>query len=460
MPPSVAAIIFATGIVALFMLDRGPKTRSSWALWLPIVWLLIIGSRHVSVWLGVAPAVSSAQYLEGSPLDRSIYLLLLAGGMVVLVGRREAVASLLRRNRPIVLFVLYCGISVIWSDFPGVAFKRWVKSLGDYVMILILLTEDDGEIAVKQVLAKVGFVLLPLSVLLIKYYPSLGRAYASHWVGTQFFIGVASDKNMLGMACMVFGFAAAWRVIEAWSARRRDRTKVVIVHGTILAMGIWLLKLSDSATSLACFGLTSALITVHTFSDVLRKCWVLHLSVAAIVLVYASVLFLGVGDGLLSSLGRDPTLTGRTDIWDVLLEVPINPVVGTGFESFWLGKRLEHLWAFPIVYGINEAHNGYLEMFLNLGWIGVAFLAVLLWTGYKHVLRSIERNPEAGRLRLGYFVIAVVYNFTEAGIRSLDLVWIAFLLATIAVPQSLWTQVSTATAFPISHGLEESKKLV
>jgi exopolysaccharide production protein ExoQ len=457
MPPALAAIIFVVGIVALFVLDRDPKSRTSRAPWLPTAWLLIISSRPVSAWLGMAPMRSPDQYLEGSPLDRNIYVFLLAAGILVIVGRRNSVVPILRRNWPFILFILYCAISVIWSDYPGVALKRWIKSLGDYVMALILLTERDWVFSVKQVLARVGFVLLPLSVLLVKYYPDLGRAYALQWEGTQFFIGAASDKNMLGMACMVFGFASFWRLLQTSRGPHRDRSRAYIVHGSVLAMAIWLLYISDSKTSLACFVATSALIAAHTFSKVARKRWMLNLSVGAIVLVCAAVVFLDVGGGLLKSMGRDSTLTGRTYIWDVLLKVPINPIVGTGFESFWLGERLVRLWTFPEVYGINEAHNGYLEMYLNLGWIGVAFLAVLLWTSYKNLLRLIEREAGAGRLRLGYFVIALVYNFTEAGFRSPGLLWFAFLLATIAFPQGLLAGVPAANARPVRPELEKAE---
>jgi exopolysaccharide production protein ExoQ len=141
------------------------------------------------------------------------------------------------------------------------------------------------------------------------------------------------------------------------------------------------------------------------------------------------------GGGLLQSLGRNSTLTGRTDIWDAVLQVPINPLLGAGFESFWMGERLKELWTIPIMNGINEAHNGYLETYLNLGWVGVTLFGLLILTGYRNILRMLRRDPEGARIRLGFFVIAVVYNFTEAGTRSTDLVWIAFLFAVIGVPE-------------------------
>jgi exopolysaccharide production protein ExoQ len=433
--PSIAAVVFVLGILGLFLLDRERKVRTSWALWLPTAWLLLAGSRAVSTWLDMTPTRSPEQYLEGSPLDRAVYVSMLAAGFIALFGRRRIVAKVLRKNWPIVAFVLYCAISITWSDYPGVALKRWIKSLGDYVMVLIVLTDHDRERALKHVLARAAFLLMPLSVLFIKYYPGVGRGYAAHWEGTQFFIGVADNKNMLGMTCLVFGFAALWRVLQGWSEPRRERNKILLVHGSILAMAIWLLLKSDSKTSLACFVATSGLIVAHTFFKVARKRVVVNLLVAAAVVASFSVLFLGIGGGLLETMGRNSTLTGRTDIWEVLLKVPINPVFGTGFESFWLGKRLAYLWTFQIVNGINEAHDGYFEVYLNLGWIGVAFLAGLLWTGYRNILRLLERDPEAGRLRLGFFVIAVIYNFTEAGIRTTDLVWIAFIFAVMALPK-------------------------
>jgi len=147
-----------------------------------------------------------------------------------------------------------------------------------------------------------------------------------------------------------------------------------------------------------------------------------------------SALFLNVGSGLVEKLGRDPTLTGRTELWGQVLKLTPNPVLGTGFESFWLGERLEKLWSI-YWWHPNESHNGYLEVYLNLGWIGVVLLALLLVTGYRSVIRLLSREPEAGRICLAYFFVGVAYNFTEAAIKTTGLVWIAFMLAITFLPQ-------------------------
>jgi hypothetical protein len=87
-------------------------------------------------------------------------------------------------------------------------------------------------------------------------------------------------------------------------------------------------------------------------------------------------------------------------------------------------------------------------------------LAGLLWTGYRNILRLIGRDPEAGRLRLGFFLIAVVYNFTEVGIRSTDPVWIAFILAIAFFPERRLSRVPVARIRPAMIALVDYEPVV
>jgi O-antigen ligase len=137
---------------------------------------------------------------------------------------------------------------------------------------------------------------------------------------------------------------------------------------------------------------------------------------------------------IVHALGRQTNLTGRTDLWHAILGVNINPWIGTGFMSFWLGSRLQFLWGMFSFYP-QEAHNGYLEIYINLGWIGLAFFGLLLATGYRNIVASFRRDPAMGTFQLAYFVVALTYNLTEAAFRLTDPIWILLLL-TIAVTPS------------------------
>src|SRR5580704_3760312 len=131
MPPLVAAVAFLVLIVVLLRLDREGASRTSPALWLPVAWMFIGASRMVSQWLGIEPLDDMAQTLEGSAFDRLILTGLLVAGLIVLAGRAERVGTLLRDNKLLVAFFCYCTVSVLWSDFPFVAFKRLTKGIGN-----------------------------------------------------------------------------------------------------------------------------------------------------------------------------------------------------------------------------------------------------------------------------------------------------------------------------------------
>jgi O-antigen ligase len=311
-------------------------------------------------------------------------------------------------------------------------------------MVLIVATDPDRLNALKRFLARVGFILLPWSILLIKYYGDLGRAY-SKWEGTAFYVGVASDKNMLGMTCMIFGLGAAWRFIS--ELRGAGRRKILIVHGTIYGMALWLISTANSMTSLSCFGMGTALMVATSFPKMARRQGRVHAMVAAILLVSSSVLFLNIGGGVLSAMGRNPTLTGRTELWHQLLLIDHAPVVGAGFESFWSPERVDILEK-ALLWAPNEAHDGYLEVYLNLGWVGVFLLGLIIVLGYRAVFRCLRRDPETGPLRLSYLVIALAYSFTEAGFRNLTPIWIAFLLAVIGIPYPRTARTTSKVSIP------------
>lgn len=435
MSPSIATAIYAIGILGLFALDRDRKARTSKALWIPVVWLLLIGSRPVSQWLGAPPFESPDQYLEGSPLDGAVFAVLIAVGLIVLAGRGRRVGTLLRGNGPILLFYLFCAASILWSDYPIVTSKRWIKFLSDLVMVLIVLTDTDPSAAVKRFFAWTGFLLVPLSVLLIKYYPALGRTY-SPWTWTPMWIGVTQTKNQLGMICMIFGLASMWRFLQEFRGEEgRRRVGPLIAHGTVLAMALWVFAKANSVTPLSCFVLAGGLMTVVTSpTSLARRPAIVHILVAAIMFVSLSATLLGAG-GLVGGLGRDSTLTGRTVLWNQVLGMTANPLLGTGFESFWLGERLKKMWS-TYWWHPNQAHNGYLEVYLNLGWIGVALLAVVLVTGYRNAVGAFRRDQRTGSLKLAYFVAAALYNLTEAGFRMTSPVWDVLLLAATAVAKA------------------------
>src|SRR5262252_4299278 len=138
MPPHLASLIFTIGIAGLFYFDRDKKVRVSKALWIPTFWMFFCFSRSASQWLGISspPSDIADVYIEGSPLDRNLFIALEIAALVVVIGRGRRVASILRQNWAILLFFSYAAFSIAWSDYSVVTLKHWIKGIGDLMMVL------------------------------------------------------------------------------------------------------------------------------------------------------------------------------------------------------------------------------------------------------------------------------------------------------------------------------------
>ena len=252
----LATFVCCTVIAGLFWLDRKRNAWSSPALWIPQAWFMLACSRPVSAWFSQNTEIDlssiSAQISEGSSVDRAVGAGLLILGLIVLFSRRHKVGQQLRHCWPIVIFLLYCLVSLTWSDFPDVAFKRLTRVIGDWAMILVVWTDPKPINALMRLLARTAYTLIPLSVLFVKYYP-LGRTYG-YWSGETSYIGVTEDKNTLGAICLLFGVASVWHMFNHVSDSRSIiyRNRRIVVHIVILAMVVYLLAKADSVTSLTC----------------------------------------------------------------------------------------------------------------------------------------------------------------------------------------------------------------
>lgn len=401
------------------------RVRLSKALWIPIFWLFIAGSRPVTQWTHMRVVGTGIDdQLEGSPIDRNVYILLILSAFVVLFNRRQKVAALVRANLPVLLFLLYCGVSIFWSDFPDVAFKRWIRAVGDITMVMVVLTDSSPPAAVRAFLSRTAFLIIPLSVL-----ADVGRGA----LGLDYRFGLTMNKNMFGQISMILGLAAMWRFLNLWQGRKgKDYSRQLLMYGFMVAGVIRCLWSANSATSSVCFGVGTFLMVLVSRWPVVKKSWVLHFVVASLIFVVLYAAILNPEVGVASAMGKDPTLTGRTEVWKAVIPLNPSPWFGAGFESFWLGPRLKLLWSI-FVWQPNEAHNGYVEVYLNLGWTGLILLALIIATGYRTVVNSLRHDSEGGSLRLAFFVVGLIYNLTEAGLRIFSPLWIVFLLSVTAV---------------------------
>lgn len=426
MPPNAALSVCLVAIAVLLRLERRQRHGVSGAVTLVVLWLLLVASRPLTAWLGMAGGGGSAAaaYDEGSPLDAAAYLVLMAGALAVLSRRGASLRGFIRDNRWLCLFFGYCALSILWADLPLVALKRWVKDAGNLLMVMVVLTEANPVEAAKAVFVRCAAVLVPLSLVLIRFYPDIGRTYHT-WTGEMMYVGVATHKNSLGLLTMACTLHLLADVLD-----RHDAQGLLprLAQWALLALTAWLLQQSHSATSLMCGAIGAALLIGLRLPALRRHVTALELTV----LLTAGVLW--ATDGaydlyryvVVEILGRDLTLTSRTDVWPMLLAKLDNPLWGAGFNSFWSGERLAVLYE---RLGIIQAHNGYLETLLNGGAVGVALLGALLLAALRSASLRVQRGEPGALLGLAVVVATIVANLSEASFSKMDPLWFAFLLA-------------------------------
>jgi len=436
MSRTLALLVYGTGILILLAIDLRRRKDASHALWIPLLWLLVLASRPLSAWFDSSHGLArSAVVEEGNDTDRNFALLLMLLSIVVLVRRGLDWGRVVRNNGWLLAFLLYCGISVVWSDFALVGAKRWIRALGSVLVILVVLTEDNPIAAIRALVRRCMYILIPVSILLIKYYRELGVDY-DFWTGELYIVGASVNKNGLGRLCLISGIFLVADIIATWRIRKTRRGKLfLLMDGSVLVLTLWLLAKSNSATSLVAFVVGSGAMFALGLPIMRRNTRSLG-TIVLVTVVLAAVLGMSfqLVETAVEGLGRNMTLTSRTPLWGALLGMETNPLLGVGYDTFWLGHRLDRIID---RFNVNEAHNGYLEVYLELGLIGLTLLLGFVMSVFKRAKQSLrhEATFDYGRLQVAVLAVFLLYNVTESAYKATTLMCFALFLLGMGIPR-------------------------
>jgi exopolysaccharide production protein ExoQ len=434
MPPKLM-LLAGFGLIGwLVKVDRDLRRLPSSADWIPIIWLAILGSRSVSLWLSIL-GLASAQHdsIEGSPVDSIVFLLLIAGAVIILIQRRFQWGVFVSNNKLLILIYVYLAVSAIWADNSLPTLKRSFKDFGNVLIALVILTEASPIDVLRTVFVRLAYFVFPLSIVLIKWFPEIGRV--ANRSGDSLFCGVTTHKNTLGVVVFVF---CLFIIIDILALRADDgasrNRKHLWIRYLLFAMGIYLLQTADSMTARICLVLGVLVFWFTKFALRLGNPKKVILITAAILAGYlaADDLF-QVSANLMIELGRDPTMTGRTQIWDWVKVTQVHPVLGYGYYSYWESPAAQPISA-RFDGTLKTMHHGYHEMYMDGGVVGLTLLLLLLagW-GYRSVDRSLEGSL-FGRLSLVFWTVSIIYNLSETDFFRLEPLWFTLLLMMVRYP--------------------------
>ena len=342
--------------------------------------------------------------------------------------------------------------SKYWSIDPAVTGRRVIAMAMTGSFALYLGSAYDG-LRLPRLLMQTALVMALGSLVMVFAFPAIGVHQADNaglWRGLWY------EKNQMGIV-MVAGATAAAACLAAGDGRWK-------APALTLALTTVLVLATQSKTSLLCLmiglGLIVALWTMRRGGPVFTVvCVWLGIVVAGIGLY----VFLTEPESILAALGKDPSLTGRTHIWDSLMRrVGERPWTGYGYSAFWGREsvpaafvRRETGWLVP------SAHNGWIDLLVQLGWPGAVAVGGLFVTA---VTVTLIRLGSAG-VREGYWAIAylgvfLLLSLSESVLLShASLPWALFLaiLARALSPQT--AAISTSLA-PNPHAAYQTRSRI
>lgn len=327
----------------------------------------------------------------------------------------------LRFNKEIVLIFVIVAValcSAYWANDPSVSIRRSAALAGTTIFGIALAISLDR----KQIMFVLNsFTLLFFAVTIV--LAVIFREFSFHQVGG--FAGFAgalrgpfNHKNDMGH---VVGLLLVILAISGKSSMSKFVWAVSVAAGSVLLIAT--LSAGSLVAVIAGFGGTYVVAKIAlTPSSQLRMLVWLTLLLSGAVLAFFWDDFLAL---VLDSLGKDSTLSDRTLIWNlVILSGKDNWILGSGYGVAWLGAAADTVKS-GLYASINNAHNGFLEIWLQIGAVGVALVVLLLMFAAIKLNVNFRRNdPTFGRASLAILIYVIVENIATVHLLSYnDMTW-------------------------------------
>lgn len=355
-------------------------------------------------------------------------------GLGLILAARESWRAILCAPWLVILALLAIA-STLWSIDPELSFRRGVAVLATTLMGVYLAARFDWLTALR-LLAAVWLVLMLASFIAGIATPSFAVMHEVHpgaWMGGW------SEKNALG------GHAARAAFLFAFLAWRDADHRRAWMIGLIVSLALVLLSRSATALLGALLGLGVIaaawwMLKGRRFS--LALVWAGAIAGGLAVLVYLTAPGL-----LLSLIGKDETLTGRTDIWtELAAAIDQKPVLGYGYLAFWgLDSEPRYWLQKAVAWNAPSGHNGWLDLAISLGIAGVLIFAIeVAFTLWRAISLSL-RSP-AGVFALGFLAQFMLFAMSESIILAQNsILWatFAFVSAKLALGQTSAAQSMT-----------------
>lgn len=391
--------------------------------WLATAHLVLFIGFLLFTFVGTHPfaEASLAGRSDGNVLDRFAVIGLFLGALGVLWARRGIALAVFARNLPMFAVVGISLLSLLWSDYPDLTLRR--------AMLLFFLTVIAMACAVGtddlRRLHTVAFITLTIVILIniggVIVVPSI----AISDIGVR---GMYSQKNVAGIVALITMILGATWIL---GANQRSH-KVYALLAMIPTAGFLVATISKTSINLTAIGLM--MIMFFGLCERYGRFFILFAGAFGLILMSALVIWLSTLDFdlqlAMTMVIGDTSFSGRDELWAFTRRAAEKrSLLGHGYGAFWdVGKLNDPLvkaepgsWLASVEIGIiNQAHHGYLELWLHIGWPATVLATLVVIHGavlgaWQALLGHGSRPIRAA---FGAFTVLLIlylfHNFTEA----------------------------------------------
>ena len=354
------------------------------------------------------------------------------------------------RDKLLLFLICLVLLSTVWSTDPLSTLKNSVTLLGGtffgiYLAMRYSLREQ------MQVIAWTLGIIAVLSMIVVVAFPAVGTQTAGE---NTVWVGVFDHKNGLGRYMAI-------SAILSWILMKDSKKKWVLWGNFIFAIG--LILMARSATSLFAVFATLSLLPIYRVwrwrnARALPGIVILGLLTASIAIVFLTKLEYAGLDWFFVALGRRPehnTLQVRMALWDVVLQkAQQRPWLGFGYGNTSIYETLDSVALSGSVWEPEQAHNGFLEIFLQLGLVGLAAMVYHIILGFRRgiLLARLTKTKEALWV-LAYLTILLLFNVTySVYLGQLTVPWTIYVALTL----SMCFQLARINIVTVSRTIDKS----
>jgi len=419
----VAAIV----TILIFQLASQKKIGLLWEKWFAVCYVFV--SPHVNLppfnylhFINLAEAGDS----NVAKLPWVFYpwvIFVLSGRFISFFKNQfvEALSFLVSRNPGFSLYCLLPITSTLWSLVPEITLKTGIAFTG--FTIFSFYVGARYEWRELSGLLRWGYTSLAIVSVLRK--PSIGAEFA----------GITSHKNAFG-SLMVMS-TALWYLHYSQGAKTQKERWIAL---GFMLFSFYLVRATSSGGSLVNSLMLIVVVSSLSFLSRLKFQWAFTSLVGFTVLgIITSVYIIDNLEAIVvGGLGKDLTLTGRTEFWPQLIAAANQrPWFGYGFDGFFQQDEIGEQTPAYFIYTANgfqprTAHNGAIAVLLSFGYPGLLLILSSLATNLILAVRQLSRSPlsESG-IPIVYLVFIMLNNITEGSIGDLGDVWLAYVLLTV-----------------------------